>query len=224
MSVFQTVDLQGLPKFSKQQDQLVVVERKPLEGETDFFHKLMQKPFMVIGKVFKDTSAENIQKILENNISDDLMADPFYMRWVLDMAKVCKIFCDTLDSEAVGFCLGTERGCSRYHIDNVPMRLLVTYAGKGTEWLPDEASDRGALANGLTDEKIIKNPSDSQFMRPWDIAVFRGGPKGLLHRTPDAAQNGPSIMMRLDNESFWDYILKKQQGNLMPHPVNTYII
>ena len=93
MSVFQTVDLQGLPKFSKQQDQLVVVERKPLEGETDFFHKLMQKPFMVIGKVFKDTSAENIQKILENNISDDLMADPFYMRWVLDMAKVCKIFC-----------------------------------------------------------------------------------------------------------------------------------
>ena len=106
---------------------------------------------MVIGKVFKDASAENIQKILENNISDDLMADPFYMRWILDMAKVCKIFCDTLDSEAVGFSLGTERGCSRYHIDNVPMRLLVTYAGKGTEWLPDEASDRRAFANGLTD-------------------------------------------------------------------------
>lgn len=61
-------------------------------------------------------------------------------------------------------------------------------------------------------------------MRPWDIAVFRGGPKGLLHRTPNAAKNGPSIMMRLDYVSFWDYILKKQQGNLMPHPVNAYII
>ena len=51
-------------------------------------------------------------------------------------------------------------------------------------------------------EKIVKNKSALQFLKPWDIAVFRGGPDGLLHRTPDAALNNPSILMRLDNLSF----------------------
>ena len=60
------------------------------------------------------------------------------------------------------FGVGSKRGCKRYHIDNVPYRLLVTYAGKGTEWLPDEASDRGAYDRGETNENIIKDQSAKQ--------------------------------------------------------------
>ena len=110
------------------------------------------------------------------------------------MANVCNIFCDLLGEDAIGFCLGTERGCRRYHIDNVPKRMLVTYAGKGTEWLPDEAADREAFLSGEPNEKIIKDPSALQFINQWDVAVFRGGPEGVLHRTPDAALNGPSTV------------------------------
>ena len=213
MSVFQTVDLQALPDFPKHQDQLAIVERKSLEGADVFFQKLMQTPFSVIGQVFKESGIEDIKGILEENIPTALQTDPFYTHWVSDMAEVCSIFCDMLGSESVGFCLGTERGCRRYHIDNVPLRLLVTYAGKGTEWLPDEAADRRALATGASNEDIVKDPSARRFMGTWDIAIFRGGPKGLLHRTPDAALNGLSILMRLDHASFWGNILKQQREN-----------
>ena len=213
MSVFQTVDLQALPDFPKHQDQLAIVERKSLEGADAFFEKLMQTPFSVIGQVFKESGIEDIKGILEENIPTALQTDPFYTHWVSDMAGVCSIFCDMLGSESVGFCLGTERGCRRYHIDNVPLRLLVTYAGKGTEWLPDEAADRRALATGASNEDIVKDPSARRFMGTWDIAIFRGGPKGLLHRTPDAALNGLSILMRLDHASFWGNILKQQREN-----------
>ena len=174
----------------------------------------MQTPFNVIGKISKENSLQDIQAILENHIPDQVQADNFYMDWVSDMTETCAIFCDTLGSDAVGFCIGTERGCRRYHIDNVPLRLLVTYAGQGTEWLPDEAADRNAFANGEPNEKIIKNPEAHQFMNTWDIAIFRGGPKGLLHRTPDAALDNPSILMRLDHVTFWDKILKQQQENI----------
>lgn len=214
MSVFQTSDLQALSDFPKQQDQLAIVERKPLAGADVFFQKMMRTSLRIIGQVSKKSSIEDIRYMLEEDISEELQADPFYARWVLDMAEVCETFCDTLGSEAISFCLGTERGCRRYHIDNVPMRLLVTYAGQGTEWIPDEAADRRALANGAPNEEIIKDPSKRQFMNIWDIAIFRGGPKGLLHRTPDAALNGPSILMRLDHASFWDNILKQQQNNI----------
>ena len=215
MSVFQTPDLKALSDFPKQQDQLAIVGRKPLDGADVFFQKMMRAPLRIIGQVSKKSSIEDIRYMLEEDISEELQADPFYARWVTDMAQVCEVFCDALDSDAVGFYLSTERECRRYHIDNVPLRLLVTYAGQGTEWIPDEAADRRALANGAPNEEIIKDPSARQFMNTWDIAIFRGGPKGLLHRSPDAALNDPSILMRLDHASFWDNILKQQQNNML---------
>ena len=118
------------------------------------------------------------------------------------MAEVCRIFCILEKIDTVSFHLGTQRSCRRYHIDNVPRRMLVTYAGKGTEWIPDEAADRKAFKSGEPNEKIIKDKSALQFINPWDVAVFRGGPNGVLHRTPDAALNGPSILMKLDHPSF----------------------
>ena len=82
---------------------------------------------------------------MKNIISDNLKADALYENWITDMAEVCKIFCDLEKIDAVSFWLGTKRGCRRYHIDNVPKRLLVTYAGKGTEWIPNDAADRIAI-------------------------------------------------------------------------------
>lgn len=211
MRIFQAVDLQALPDFSRREDQLAVVKRKPLAGADSFFQRLMQTTFGVIGQVFRDSDVEDMEYLLERDIPTELQADPFYVHWLTDMLDVCRIFCDTLDTEAVDFCLGTERGCRRYHTDNVPLRALVTYAGTGTEYVPDEAADRRAFADGAPNEKILTDPSAVRFLSTWDVAVFRGGPKGLLHRTPDAALNGPSILMRLDHPSFWDQVFKKQE-------------
>ena len=126
------------------------------------------------------------------------------------MANATIVFCDTQKSDSVCFWLSSERGCRRYHIDNVPLRMLITYAGKGTEWLPDEVADRLAFVKGEPNEKIVRDPTALQFMKAWDIAIFRGGAKGLLHRTPDDALNSPSILLRLDHPSFWDNVLKNQ--------------
>ena len=145
--------------------------------------------------------------ILDKNIPLELQSAKFYELWIKDMAELCDIFCDILNNESVSFNLGTNRGCKRYHVDNVPMRLLVTYAGKGTEWLPSQFADRHAFEAGKPNEEILKDPSGCEFINIWDIAVFRGGRKGVLHRTPDAALNGPSIMLRLDEESFWNDVL-----------------
>jgi len=206
--IFQAVDIQTLPDFPNRENQLAIIQRRPLEGGEAFFQHLMKKPFGVIGQVFKESSFEDIEYLLEEDIPTRLQSDPFYEKWLADMAEVCSIFCDTLGTEVVDFCLGTERGCRRYHTDNVPLRALVTYAGTGTEYVPDEAADRKAFAEGAPNEKIIKDPSAIRFLNTWDVAVFRGGPKGLLHRTPDAALNGPSILLRLDHPSFWDGIMR----------------
>ena len=90
----------------------------------------------------------------------------------------------------------------RYHTDNVPRRLLVTYAGQGTEWIQNHDADRKAYEAGEPNEKIIKNKSKLNFIGLWNIAIFSGGSDGVLHRTPDTALNGSSILMKLDNPKF----------------------
>lgn len=209
MSIFRTHNLESLSGFANQGAQLAIAERKALTGADNFFSSLMQEPFRAIGIVYKNTEAEDIKYILENEIPNQIQQDAFYEVWISDMAKICSVFCDTLNDDSIGFCLGTQRGCKRYHIDNVPMRLLVTYAGQGTEWLPDEAVNKNALSRHGSNDEIIKDPSARRFMNPWDVSIFRGGPKGLLHRTPDSALQNPSILMRLDHSSFWTKIIEK---------------
>ena len=211
MSIFKTNTLEDLTDFATRTDQLAIVERSTPTSAASFFPKLLTAPFEAIGKVHKKSALIDIKTILDEKVSKEIQSDPFYHHWTSDMAEVCKKFCDIENSNAISFWLGTQRGCRRYHIDNVPQRMLVTYSGKGTEWVPDEAVSREAFANGEPNERIVKDPSALQFINQWDVAVFRGGPKGLLHRTPDAALKHLSILMRLDQLSFWENVLKYQK-------------
>ena len=214
MSFLKINDIEKISEFSKQEYQLIELERKNMSISDSFFREIMHEPFRVIGKISKKNSSEDIKRILRDIIPLSSQTNFFYKTWVSDMSEICQIFCDTLNSKSVSFCLGTERGCSRYHIDNVPMRLLVTYMGQGTEWLPNEIANRAAFEEGLPNEKIVKDSSKIKSIKTFNVAIFRGGAAGLLHRTPDSALKNPSILLRLDHESFWDNILKQQDSNL----------
>ena len=219
MTVFEAKDLRDLAVFKHQEGPLAILERQPLEGGDEFFKKLSERPLNVIGIVGKKTSVEEILALLEDEISEDLKSSDFYIQWVIDMAGVCNVFCEILATSTVGFCLATQRACQRYHIDNVPLRLLVTYYGKGTEWVPDSAVDRLAYDSGMPNDKILTTNNARKFLNAWDIAIFRGGPDGLLHRTPDAALNTPSILLRLDHESFWDTVFTDTEEGVLLKPL-----
>mgnify|MGYP001471087296 FL=1 len=214
MSFLKIDDIEKISEFSKQDYQLIEIERKNMNNSDSFFREIMYEPFRVIGKISKKNSSEDIKRILRDIIPLSSQTNFFYKTWVSDMSEICQIFCDTLNSKSISFCLGTERGCSRYHIDNVPMRLLVTYMGQGTEWLPNEIANRAAFEEGLPNEKIVKDSSKIKSIKTFNVAIFRGGATGLLHRTPDSALKNPSILLRLDHESFWDNILKQQDSDL----------
>ena len=219
MTVFEAKELRDLAAFKHQEGQLAILERQPLGGGDEFFKKLSERPLKVLGIVGKKTCVEEILALFEDEISEDLKSSDFYMQWVIDMAGVCNIFCETLATNTVGFCLATQRACQRYHIDHVPLRLLVTYYGKGTEWVPDSAVDRLAYDSGMPNDKILTTSKARKFLNAWDIAIFRGGPDGLLHRTPDAALNTPSILLRLDHESFWDTVFMDTQERVFSKPL-----
>ena len=205
--------MDAIKDFPNKSDQLAIMNRSMPENASLFFKQLLKISFNITGEIYKETATINIKDLLSNKLPKKIKNNVFYQPWIEDMANLCEMFCITEKSSYISFSISSHRGCRRYHIDNVPLRLLVTYAGQGTEWLPDEFANKRAYANGEPNEKIIKDISKKQFVGEWDIALFKGGPEGLLHRTPDSALNKNSILMRLDHARFWKDIQRNVNQN-----------
>mmetsp|Transcript_5652 Transcript_5652/g.8336 ORF Transcript_5652/g.8336 Transcript_5652/m.8336 type:complete len:298 (-) Transcript_5652:14-907(-) len=209
--IFVSEKLNELKDFPDGKDHLGIINRETPVGSRAFFRKLFKRTTFdeAQGKVCKIHAKSDIRRIVEKNIPKVLRKQPFYEIWLSDMADVCKTFCDALKSEAITFWVGSDRGCVRYHVDWVPYRMLVTYHGRGTELLPDGVTDRKAFLSLESDQ--IVDPKARKFLQPWDVALFRGGPDGVVHRTPDAALDAPTVLMRLDRKEFLDAIRESEK-------------
>lgn len=83
--------------------------------------------------------------------------------------------------------------CVLFHEDSMELRLLCTYAGKGTEWVANEDVDRSQL--GLQGRRvteanaaIVPNPAAVRSMGTGPVALFKGslypdGAPALVHRS-----------------------------------------
>ncbi|MEO1255010.1 MAG: DUF1826 domain-containing protein [Bacteroidota bacterium] len=97
-----------------------------------------------------------------------------------------------------------NNACSKFHTDGYPLRLFTTYAGPGTEWLPEEVVDRSAL--GTTNERIVKDHRKIQQMNPGDVSILKGeisnhgkATRGIVHKSPEIKQTGEKrIILRID--------------------------
>ena len=188
-------NMKSLTDFKKHNHQLAILNRKAPEDSNLFFSELNISPFSISGYVSLENSFKDISKLTEEKIPSNIKENLFYENWLKDMSEICKMFCLFQKKDKISFWLGSERGCKRFHVDMVPYRCLITYSGQGTELLPDNAADRNAFINGKPNEYIIKDKSAIRYLNKWDIAIFRGGNHGILHRTPESALNDSSTFL-----------------------------
>ena len=199
--------LNKLTNFKNTNSQLEILKRVSPFKTNFFFKKICKYISSVSGFVHKGRAKRDIKKLLGRVLHSQSQYNIYYNIWLNDMSNLCEIFCRFLDENKLSFWIGNARGCQRYHVDMVPFRLLLTYTGQGTELLPNSAANRSAFYQGKPNSEIIIDKSARKFINKWDIAVFRGGRNGILHRTPDSAlHNQSSILMRLDNSSFLEDI------------------
>jgi len=103
----------------------------------------------------------------------------------------------------------TDTMCPKFHVDRVPCRLITTYVGPGTEWLPHDSVDRsklGAGSGGLSDaESGLYPPTQSvQALAPGDVALLKGElwegneAAGVVHRSPAVAPGQRRLILTFD--------------------------
>ena len=131
-----------------------------------------------------------------------------------DVAALVKMYYDLLGIKRAGLRLAIldKAMCPKFHVDRVPCRLITTYMGAATEWLPHDAVDRsklGAGSGGLPDAEsgLFESPNDIEQLNNGDVALLKGElwdgneDAGLVHRSPAASASDPRLVLTLDVSS-----------------------
>ena len=128
-----------------------------------------------------------------------------------DITMLVDMFCFLFDLEEAGLRLTVlqEAMCPRFHVDRVPCRLITTYRGIATQWLPQHRVDRsklGAGNQGLPDTTsgIYQNPQHIESLNIGDVALLKGESwnenegGGIVHRSPQPSNGEKRLLMTLD--------------------------
>lgn len=128
-----------------------------------------------------------------------------------DVAELVAMFCYLFDLEQVGLRISTldHSMCPRFHVDHVPCRLVTTYHGVSTQWLPEYTADRSKLGKGnqgLADEHsgVYHNASEICQLSTGDVALLKGERwegnenAGLIHRSPAISGEERRLLLTLD--------------------------
>jgi len=122
--------------------------------------------------------------------------------WMLeDVALLIAHFSAVAQTTELKMAFGPIRSdrCRKFHRDNLRHRLVCTYAGPGTEWVPGESVNESVLRRPPicpeeANRKIVRHPDAVQRASAADVLMMKGGrhPDGtrIVHRSPPIERFG----------------------------------
>ncbi|WP_421556914.1 DUF1826 domain-containing protein [Pseudomonas kitaguniensis] len=124
-----------------------------------------------------------------------------YEGFIADVAWLISAFACLLGAQRIGVRLRLldKAMCPRFHVDHVPVRLITTYAGIGSQWLREGVMDRRQL--GQPDAE----PSERiEQIHCGEVALLKGTQwhgnegHGLIHRSPALKVDERRLILTLD--------------------------
>jgi hypothetical protein len=161
-------------------------------------------------KIAEAVTAESVNATLCNALGDTSAVSKLSE----DITLLVDMFCCLFDLKEAGLRLtALDRAmCPRFHFDRIPCRLVTTYQGIATEWLPHQLVDRsklGAGNQGKSDEQsgLFDSSDDIRQLSEGDVALLKGEfwhdneGAGLVHRSPvqpEGLLNERRLLLTLD--------------------------
>jgi len=159
-------------------------------------HLLMADPQFQVSEFIQPEDAHNA---LDGLFSKAMTDSTKQAALVADVANIIDMFCCLFELPKAGLRITAldKAMCPRFHVDRVPARLVTTYSGIATQWLPHQYVDRrmlGAGNRGLPDDEsgLYLLDNDIHQMNAGDVALLKGElwegneQAGLFDTTPKA--------------------------------------
>ncbi|MNZ76330.1 hypothetical protein D3C78_948330 [compost metagenome] len=123
-----------------------------------------------------------------------------YTGFIADVSWLVSAFACLLGARRIGVRVRVldKAMCPRFHVDHVPIRLITTYAGIGSQWLKEDVMSRQQLGHAQAE------PEAYQQMLCGEVALLKGEKwqgnegLGLIHRSPQPAPGERRLILTLD--------------------------
>ena len=150
-------------------------------------------------------------KSAEDQLQKILGAEDAFVELRNDVVELVDMFCCLFGLERAGLRLATlnRAMCPRFHVDHVPCRLLKTYTGIATQWIPHDLVDRTKLGvdrHNQPDEVsgLFQSETDIENLQSGQVALLKGERwegnegAGLVHRSPRLNDGERRLFLSLD--------------------------
>lgn len=126
-----------------------------------------------------------------------------YAGFIADVSWLVSAFACLLGAKRIGLRVRVldKAMCPRFHVDHVPVRLITTYSGTGSQWLKEGVMDRlqfGKPEAEPTQDSLIEQIASGE------VALLKGEKwhgnegSGLIHRSPQPASGERRLILTLD--------------------------
>ncbi len=147
-------------------------------------------------------------RVLSSQVHDDsgigLGMEHSLRSWLLDdIGMLVRHFVQLANTAELRVFFGavSSNQCQKFHVDYVRLRLVSTYAGPGTEWLPDSAVNRDELAQPSelvqdANRRIVKDMREVRRAHAGEVLLMKGASagdrhqRGAVHRSPEILGTG----------------------------------
>ena len=131
-----------------------------------------------------------------------------------DIEELARQLGELLDCQHLRAYLYTQRtdGCRKIHTDNVPLRLICTYAGPGTDWLLNDDVVRDKLGPSeldaeIANRQVVRKGAVLQRSAPGEVLLLKGDAYpgnfgfGAAHRSPPLEATGATrLVLKIDRD------------------------
>ena len=126
-----------------------------------------------------------------------------YEGFIADISWLVSAYACLLGAKRVGLRLRAldKAMCPRFHVDHVPVRLITTYAGIGSQWLEEGVMERRQLGQPQAEPT---RTALIQQINAGEVALLKGEKwqgnegAGLIHRSPALAPGERRLILTLD--------------------------
>lgn len=152
-------------------------------------------------------SLEEFEDDLFSELSKWRKGLPDMTRWIAqDMALNVKLFMQTTSKKRVFIKIEPVSSdmCRLFHVDNNDLRMLCTYVGQGTLWLPNNNANRKFLGKG-NNQDIVIEPLNIFQAQKLDVLILKGElyPEnkvgGAIHKSPPLKQGERRLLLKIDS-------------------------
>lgn len=124
-----------------------------------------------------------------------------YEGFIADVSWLVSAFACLLGAKRIGVRLRLldKAMCPRFHVDHVPVRLITTYAGVGSQWLREGVMDRRQLS-----QPDAEPTGRIEQIHCGEVALLKGTKwhgnegYGLIHRSPALKADERRLILTLD--------------------------